>query len=263
MRRIHLPAVSLGRVELPPPQAHYLRDVLRLTSGDAVEAFDPTGRVASGKLVIGDAGALAIEIESVAEAQRRDFFLSVAAAVPKSNRADWMIEKLSELGIAEFVPLITERGIVQPREGGKSDRWRRLAAEAARQSGRADVMSVQPPADLKTLLTSDSPRGIVTWQLSTRSGATPMLATANQVPPSLRLLIGPEGGWSPDEEALFESSGTIAVSLTPTTLRVETAAIAAAAVAMVWRGAFLPAAPTPVLTPARPTATIPPAAEKS
>jgi 16S rRNA (uracil1498-N3)-methyltransferase len=248
MRRIHLPAVFLGRIELSDSQAHYLRDVLRLGTGEAIEAFDPTGKVGRGKLAIGANGIAAIEIESVAEAEIRDFFLSVAAAVPKSNRADWMIEKLSELGVAEFIPLMTERGVVQPREGGKSDRWRRIAAEASRQSGRADVMQIKPPTDLAKLLNADS-KEIVHWQLSARPEAVPMLAEGYSLPTSLRLLIGPEGGWSPEEESLFRSNGILAVGLTPTILRVETAAIAAAAVAIVFRSS---------LTPGHRTATMPP-----
>jgi 16S rRNA (uracil1498-N3)-methyltransferase len=255
MRRIHLPAIFPGRIELPDSQAHYLRDVLRLASGDAIEAFDAAGQVGRGKLAIGPNSAVAIEIESVAAAPLRDFFLSIAAAVPKANRADWMIEKLSELGANEFIPLITDRGVVQPRqggEGGKFDRWRRIAGEASRQSGRADLMEIQPPIDLKQLLAADAPKGIIHWQLSTRADAEPMLAEKDSLPTTLRLLIGPEGGWSPEEESLFQQNKIFAVSLTPTTLRVETAAVAAAAVALVFQAA---------LTPATQAATIPPASK--
>ena len=160
--------------------------------------------------------------------------LTLVAAVPKGDRADWMVEKLSELGVAEFVPLAAARSVVLPGGKGKRERWLRIATEAAKQSRRAGVMRV-------TELTSvnDAVRrckipggGGGAWFLSTEvPGSTPAGLAVQAVPAggTLTAFIGPEGGWAPKEVEQFTAAGVTAVRLTSTILRVETAAVATAA----------------------------------
>src|SRR5208282_5193623 len=116
---------------------------------------------------------------------------------------DWMIEKLAELGVEGFFPLITDRGVVLPKGEKKFDRWRRLAAEASRQSGRDSVMQIHPLIELPNLLAQ--PTGPVRWHLSPRQDSPAMLALP--LPSSLLLLIGPEGGWTAEEIAAFDAAG--------------------------------------------------------
>jgi 16S rRNA (uracil1498-N3)-methyltransferase len=230
-RRIHLSEIRLGKTHLSDAQARYLRDVLRLEVGDAIEVFGDAGIVGRG--CVSDLGreGVAIEITEIEPAGPVVSRLAVAAAVPKAARADWMVEKLAELGVGEFFPMATERGVVLPKGDKKYERWGRLAAEASRQSGRDSVMKIHPLTTMGELLAA--PTESVRWHLSTRDDAMGMLDLLASPPESLMLLVGPEGGWTDEETGFFASAGISGVRLTNTTLRVETAAVAAAAIAAV------------------------------
>ena len=140
------------------------------------------------------------------------------------------------------MPLAVERSIVLPAGKNKRERWARLATEAARQSRRTGVMRI---ADLTTLedavaALAGPARGAggVAWYMSAGPGATPVAEAMDRIetaalqhgPVNLTLFVGPEGGWSPREIQRFDEAGLTGVKLTPTILRVETAAVAAAAV---------------------------------
>ncbi len=225
-RRLHVPHLHLGSVTLPEGEAHHARDVLRLEEQSIVEVFDDAGQVARGKLRFDGSRLAHVSVEELLPRDASMFHLSVAAAVPKGERADWMVEKLSELGVAEFIPLKTDRSIVLPGGANKRQRWERLAIEAAKQSRRVGVMRI---GELATLAPALKPG----CYLSTEPGG---VAIGERVrknrPAELRLFIGPEGGWTDGERASFEAAGLTAVKLTDTILRIETAAVAAAAVVM-------------------------------
>ena len=99
--------------------------------------------------------SLAVQVEEVHEPAADGLSWTVAAAVPKGERADWMVEKLSELGCHAFVPLLAERSVVQPKGTGKRDRWLRLATESAKQCRRRGVMRIESPTTLDELLAND------------------------------------------------------------------------------------------------------------
>ena len=114
LRRIHVSHISPGDIPLDPAEARHARDVLRLESGAAVEVFDDAGAVASGELILAGRTA-SVRVGSIGAAgPPRGLDCTIAAAVPKGDRADWMVEKLSELGTAEFVPLAAARSVVLP-----------------------------------------------------------------------------------------------------------------------------------------------------
>jgi 16S rRNA (uracil1498-N3)-methyltransferase len=241
MRRIHLAHLSLGAINLPEKQAHYLRDVLRLNEGAPVEVFDASGQVGQARIVSSGQGGVTITIDDVRPATSPRLRLTIASAIPKGARADWMIEKLSELGADAFIPLIAVRSVVIPRDSNKSDRWARLASESARQSGRSDVMTLEPAAEVGKLVAEARNGDRLAWYLSTRDDARPLANQFSEAGPgacggqghalaALTLLVGPEGGWTPDEIAAFDGAQLPGVRLTATVLRVETAAVAAAAI---------------------------------
>ncbi len=223
LRRVHVSAIRPGNNPLPDSQAHHLRDVLRLAEGATVELFDNAGATAAATIKRIAADAVILHVAQI-DQNKSDKTLTMAVAVPKGDRADWMVEKLSELGVSHFVPLITERSVVNPQGTSKLDRWRRIAVESAKQSRRTGVMQIAAPLALQAALASAPPA----WYCSTESSAIPILtATA---PPSLWIFVGPEGGWSTQEIAQFQQANATAIALTPTILRIETAAITAAAV---------------------------------
>jgi 16S rRNA (uracil1498-N3)-methyltransferase len=231
MRRIHLPSLRLGPNELPPNQAHYLRDVLRLGVGDEIEAFDATGNRGRGRISDCASDRMVIEIQHIEPPPIGERKLAVASAIPKSARADWMIEKLSELGIARFIPLSTQRSVVLPEGEKKFERWRRLASEAARQSGRGDVMHIDSLISLDQVISQTATDFSNRWHLDIGDSAQPIIdMTTASSTGSILIFIGPEGGWTGEESSAFASAGVLPVQLTATTLRVETAAVAAAAI---------------------------------
>ena len=229
-RRIHVSQVSVGEVLLDDREAHHVRDVLRLKEQTAVEAFDDVGNIGLGILKTVAAGRVSIAVESIQPREVEEFNLVIAAAVPKAARADWMVEKLSELGVNTLIPLATDRSVSLPEGKNKLQRWVRLAEEAAKQSHRRGVMHIESLTSLPETIKTARLAGDA-WCLSTGPGTVPIAERIAQMTPgTLTLFIGPEGGWTVDEVTLFEQSGIPGVSLTRTILRIETAAIAAAAI---------------------------------
>jgi 16S rRNA (uracil1498-N3)-methyltransferase len=231
-RRVHLsalPAAPGTKIDLDSTQAHHARDVLRLRVGDPVELFDGSGRVAAAVIEKCDPAHVVVRVERCWIASRATQIV-IASAIPKGDRADWMVEKLSELGVSRFIPLATERSVVLPKGSNKLERWKRIATESAKQSRRAGVMQIDELASVELVL-SDRPQEATGWfYLSTEPSATPVLSSSFSLHPSSFAFIGPEGGWSGREIEQFARAGLTAARLTATILRVETAAVVAAAV---------------------------------
>jgi len=227
-RRVHVEAVTHGEIAISEQETHHLRDVLRLREGAMVQVFDDTGRVAEATLHFRGQMAIA-RVQSLAEAPHSKCQIVVASAMPKGNRADWMIEKLSELGVHIFIPMINERSVVLAEGKNKLERWRRIATEAAKQSHRSGVMRIESVQPLATVMQSAATHGTC-WQLSTDAVATPIINLPQPPEGCLTVFIGPEGGWSEEETAHFQKAEIPAVSLGKTILRIETAAVAAAAI---------------------------------
>ncbi len=226
--RVHLDtlqgAKSGAHVPIAPDQARHLVRVRRLEAGSAVEAFDDEGRAATGVLVQERGEWLVRLIAHPRPASRAQKALGVYTAIPKGNRADWMVEKLSELGASALVPLLTARSVVDPG-AGKLDRFTRIARESAKQSRRSGVLVIHHPMPLPDALahfTAAGGRGAV---LTTELHGPPLASMDAQA-----LFIGPEGGWEQAELSAIAAAGVSPARLTASILRVETAAVAGAAV---------------------------------
>jgi 16S rRNA (uracil1498-N3)-methyltransferase len=165
--------------------------------------------------------------------------VTLIVAVYKFDHMEWAIEKATELGVAAIAPVIarrTEKHLAQAAPK-RVERWRRIAHEAAQQSRRSDVPLIDDPVLLPTRVRTDPASGITRMVLAEQERTTTLrnamdeaVAAAGTEMPQLEIAIGPEGGWAPDEEALFDANGWRAVSLGPRILRAETAAITALAV---------------------------------
>jgi 16S rRNA (uracil1498-N3)-methyltransferase len=157
---------------------------------------------------------------------------------------EWAIEKATELGVAAIAPVIarrTEKHLAQAADR-RVERWRRIVHEAAQQSRRSDVPLIHAPAPLaERIRAASAPAGqsassayiVLAEQERTttlRNALDEAIAQAEAEMPTLEIAIGPEGGWAPDEEALFDANGWRAASLGPRILRAETAALAALSV---------------------------------
>jgi 16S rRNA (uracil1498-N3)-methyltransferase len=205
MPRFFVEKITHPAVLSPEESRHAVR-ALRLGPGDRVTVFDPheawSGEIESA------AGKVTIRLLEKLGAPRLPH-LAVASAVPKGARLDWMIEKLAELGVAEFIPVKFARSVTEPGEG-KKKRLEKIALAAAKQSG-APVMRISPEKAVGQL-PADA------W-LAVPGGA--------ERPPTGGgcVVVGPEGGLTSEEEARFARR----FSLGPTILRIETAAVVAAA----------------------------------
>lgn len=163
--------------------------------------------------------------------------VTLLISIFKFDRMEWAIEKATELGVQTIVPVVarrSEKHLALTAEK-RVERWRRIAHEAAQQSRRADVPLIEEPASLKLAARNapDSVRLVLAEQergTTLRQMVSELLIAAGDEVPSIRVAIGPEGGWAPDEAALLDAEGWRPVSLGPRILRAETAAIAAMSV---------------------------------
>ena len=162
--------------------------------------------------------------------------LHLLLAVFKFDHMEWAIEKATELGIARISPILarrTEKHLAQSALK-RSERWRRIALEASKQSRRTTIPEIADPIPLKQALEQEtSPNRILlseTEQTLTLTAAL-QAATSSQQEADTALAIGPEGGWTPEEMSLFTQHNWRHVTLGPRILRAETAAIAAIAIA--------------------------------
>jgi len=230
-------AVAGSRIELPADQAKHAK-VLRLKGGARVELFDASGGVARGEL---DADGRSVVVSDVANASGVSAQASpkaiLATAWPKGKRAAWLVEKCAELGVSEIVPIRFVRSVVTKDEEGEGfARLRRIAEEAAKQSGRTDVPLVSGERSFGQLVSDEVPNArAILLDPRARESLPEALAhmgagldAADPMP--WLFIVGPEGGFSPDEAELAERAGLQRARLGRHILRIETAGLAALAV---------------------------------
>jgi len=228
-RRVHLPPERIGadRADLTEAARHYLRDVLRLAPGDEVELFDGRGATWTARIA---PGFEALALSGRREAASGGPAIHLLFALAKGEKVDWVVQKATELGAARLVPFAAERSVVrlEPDKGAeRAERWRRIAGEAARQCGRADVPEVAAPVSLGAAL-ADVPPGFRLLVLHGEGGA-PLPALSLEGAPGVAAVVGPEGGLTTAELEACQAAGAARAALGPRTLRAETAAIAVVA----------------------------------
>lgn len=233
---MHLPSLEEGELALPGEVGHHLQRVLRRGEGDRFLAFDGQGAEALCELVApGRARVLQVRHPAVEPSLEVSLYLGLT----RGERFDLAVEKATELGVARLVPLRAERSVVGPPGSGRQERWRRLAASAAAQSGRVRLPRVEEPVEFGPAL--EQARRCRRALLLAPGGAR----LEGPFSDSAALLIGPEGGFSPAEVEQARAAGLEVVGLGPRILRVETAVAAALALVLylAGEGGGQPAAP--------------------
>lgn len=226
-------ALAPGEYVLTGPEAHHLAAVRRMAAGDRVVLFNGDGHDYPATVVAADRKHTLLTLAAAVPIDRElPFRLEVAAALPKGDRGDFLVEKLTELGAARFTPLDTLRTVVRPKDA-RLGNLRQAVIEASKQCGRNVLMRVggltpwaqfasaadapavrvvlHPPGD------GGPPRGLVDLPADAIRAGGVVFA------------VGPEGGFADDEVTAAEACGWVRVSVGPRVLRVETAAVAAAA----------------------------------
>lgn len=216
-------------------ESHHIIDVMRLSEGDAVKVFDGTGKEYIGRIESVKNKSVIIAVDRITEsAANLAMEISLAQAMPKKDKMDYIVEKATELGASEIIPVVTKRTIVRisrDRAVHKSDRWRRIAIEAAKQCGRTELPALRAVSRFNDLLKDFRKYDCVIMPcLSEKS--IPLKDALNRVdnPKRLLLMIGPEGDFTPDEIEGAEKNGALLVSLGGLIMKSDTAAIAALAV---------------------------------
>lgn len=207
--------------------AHKIANVLRLRSGDRIEIVDSAGTLFDAELHVSDG---VVNASLASERERLEvsaLAVDVAQGLPKGAKMDFIVEKLTELGVRAIVPFESERAVVREPGSAKLERWRRLARGAAQQSGRCDVPDVQPVRSFDELCAAFTEYDIVLfpWEAADRR---PLRAVLPELLAGVRnalVVIGPEGGFSHDEAQRAEAAGARVVSLGSRILRTESAAL--------------------------------------
>jgi 16S rRNA (uracil1498-N3)-methyltransferase len=229
--RLHVPAERLAgaRLTLTGEDHQHVARVLRARAGDRLTLFDGAGTEVDAEVTrVGKHDLeLALGACRAGSTTAAPVAITLLVAVPRGERMDLIVQKTTELGVARIVPLLTERSVARP-EPARRARWEKIAREAARQCGRADVPRVDEPVALGLAVAApDLPASrFALWE--TERGRSLRTALASPSSPTA-LLVGPEGGFAPQEIALAAAAGFVPVSLGPRILRVETAAIVSVA----------------------------------
>jgi len=233
--RLYVPPERLGAgdVEIEGDDHHYLFRVRRLECGAGVVLFDGRGHEATAVVQSIEASRAVLqvaEVVSVASVARPP--VTVLLALIKGERMDWCVQKLAELGVQRVLPVQVSRCVVRldgDRARNRQRRWQKIAREAARQSQSDTVPDIAAPSSLEEALATaaEAALKLVFWErVRERSLRNALPATP---PESIAVLLGPEGGLSPEEVDRALASGFLPVGLGPRVLRAETAAIAAVA----------------------------------
>jgi len=208
-------------------EAHHLAQVMRAKVGDEVVLFDGSGAEFPARVVtIGrkEARLVVLARREIDRMPRRRVTLGVA--LPKGERQKWLAEKITELGVARLVPLVAEHGVAQPTEAA-CERLARAALEAAKQCGRNRLLEIAAPIEAREWF-AQVPAAALRLIAHPPDSDSPAAFPAIDRDEILAA-IGPEGGFSPAELSAAREHGWQAVSLGERILRVETAAIALAA----------------------------------
>lgn len=212
------------RVELSPPQAHYLTAVLRLKLGARLLVFNGRDGEWVATLAETHKRGASLSIDGKMRPQENGPDLDYLFAPLKRSRLDYMVQKATEMGVARLRPVITERTIA---ERVNSERMRANAVEAAEQCGVLRVPEVATPAKLDDILDTWDPHRRIIFCDEEDQGTDPIAALGRVGAGPLAVLIGPEGGFSPRErERLTDKAFVVPLSLGPRIMRADTAAVA-------------------------------------
>ena len=233
-RRFHAPPEAFDfnnkQVSLGGDEARHLREVLRLKTGDAVRVFDGVGNEYNAIVVkaMRDSAVLEIGEKTEPVSGESPIHLTLALALLKGDKFDLVVQKATELGVSELVPVMTKFADIRlhdPSDAAKRvTRWQRISLEAAKQSGRAAVPHIESPIAFAELMEKERNDGLRVM-FAERDGQPMTLLPTSITTPRVCVLVGSEGGWSPEEIGSAKEHGWRIVTLGGRIMRAETAAI--------------------------------------
>jgi 16S rRNA (uracil1498-N3)-methyltransferase len=243
MRRFFVPpeAFGDGSVTISGDLFHHMSRVLRMKQGDQVLLSDGTGHEFSGAIGAVGRESLVVSIrESFLETETGKVLpVTLYQGLPKGDKMDLIVQKSTELGVAEIVPFHATRSVSRIRKGDEDDkvaRWQKIALEAARQSGRSSIPRVSLAGGIDAALNmAGQSLKLLLWEEERNNGLKEILGGL-RAPESVALMVGPEGGMTLAEAAHARECGFIPVSLGSRIVRTETASLAALAILQFYWG---------------------------
>jgi 16S rRNA (uracil1498-N3)-methyltransferase len=223
-----------AKATLTGTDAKHIRIVLRLRPGDKVWLFDGSGAEFEAKIESFEADRVIVAVLGAAAPHRESPVRIVAGqAILKEKKMDRIVRQITELGIDTWIPFPADRTVARPSPGkmaARVDRWRRIAAEAAKQSRRLKRPEIVPAADFNGAIAraEGCDVKILFWEQAPIEAGWP---APSETVRSVFLLVGPEGGLTNEEVDRARFSGFWPASLGPRILRAETAAVAVCALA--------------------------------
>jgi len=232
MRRFYAPDIrdSMSSVTLSPDESHHARDVLRLRVGDEVTAFDGNGNEFRCTVEHLDRSAALLAIIGRIEpsAPESPLGITLGSVVIPGDKFDLIVQKSVELGVARLVPLTSARSELKLKDLEKKlIRWRRIAFDAAKQCGRAKLMTIDDPFELAKHLDAEAKNDAAKIFFSERDGSRLDVAGS---PSDISAVIGPKGGWEDAEIECARTHKFHIATLGGRIMRAETAAIALTAI---------------------------------
>jgi len=212
-----------GLIVLTPEQSHYLKKVVRLKSHDRFIALNGQGQAWLAEIIDNSAHLL----EAINETTELPVQVNLMVAIPK-NGFDDIVRAATELGVYRIIPLLTERGLVNPSPQ-KIDRWRKIAREAVEQSERQIIPIIEEPQPFLAILNRGANPGTTCYIGVTRRTVDPLLSQL-QTSTEITIAIGPEGGWTEAEIEQALAADFLPVSLGKRILRTITAPLVALAI---------------------------------
>jgi 16S rRNA (uracil1498-N3)-methyltransferase len=229
-RRFFVDSVHLDSAALGGDEARHLTRVLRVQPGQQYEISDNRSAWLA-EIVEARGDRVRFHILEPIDTPPPPVRMTLCAALIKFDRFEWMVEKATELGVEDILPVETartERGLFEA-SGKRSERWRRIARESAQQSRRTSIPEILPAVRFGQALKQDAD-----YRYFLDEATAPPLLSALPTTPARRdrvaVLLGPEGGWTDEERGMALDAGWRGVSMGPQILRAETAATAALAV---------------------------------
>lgn len=240
MRRFFIPPQDLtgGTVTVAGDNFRHMAKVLRLKIGARILLADGQGHESVGVIRRIDRESLLIAIEEclTAEIPEPGPRITLYQGLPKGDKMDLIVQKSTELGVAEIVPFMAARSIARLKGEERAHRWQRIAQEAARQSKRSSIPQVSLAGDLTEVLRlARHPVKLLLWEEEQTNRLKATLSPLS-VPESIAVIIGPEGGLTPEEAASAVESGFTPISLGKRIVRTETASLAILAILQFYWG---------------------------
>jgi len=215
------------RILITGSEARHITTVLRMQPGSRLELFDGKGTIICGQIEQLTSRTVSIHILSRTLAADNTIPLTLAQAMLKGKKMDFLVQKATELGVHTFIPLITRYCAKRVHNERQGQRWQRIMLEACKQCGRPVPMQIKEPVALGELPCAGDSNLIMPWEDEDSSPLSPALVHNRR--PTI-LLIGPEGGFHREEISLARDMAFTTVSLGPRILRAETAALAAVSI---------------------------------